>query len=127
MTISFYLLYFCLVQPYLLNNPDLSSHQVFVFFLSETQSSLTRMALHALSRMETRKYHSGSSDSLSTREENGNTSDTESTLSVHSEGRNSKCVICLEKFKEGQVIASFFLPTGLITVKQVFSWNCLSL
>ena len=66
------------------------------------------MALHALSRMETRKYHSGSSDSLSTREENGNTSDTESTLSVHSEGRNSKCVICLEKFKEGQVIASFF-------------------
>lgn len=85
------------------------------------------MALHALSRMETRKYHSGSSDSLSTREENGNTSDTESTLSVHSEGRNSKCVICLEKFKEGQVIASFFLPTGLITVKQVCSWNCLSL
>lgn len=68
----------------------------------QKESSLTRMALHALSRMETRKYHSGSSDSLSTREENGNTSDTESTLSVHSEGRNSKCVICLEKFKEGQ-------------------------
>lgn len=85
------------------------------------------MALHALSRMETRKYHSGSSDSLSTREENGNTSDTESTLSVHSEGRNSKCVICLEKFKEGQVIASFLLPTGLITVNQVCSWYCLSL
>lgn len=68
----------------------------------QKESSLTRMALHALSRMETRKYHSGSSDSLSAREESGNTSDNESTLSVQSEGPNSKCVICLEKFKEGQ-------------------------
>ncbi|KAL9980243.1 hypothetical protein ACROYT_G008802 [Oculina patagonica] len=68
----------------------------------QKESSLTRMALHALSRMETRKYHSGSSDSSSTREENGNISDTESTLSTQSDGHNSKCVICLEKFKDGQ-------------------------
>ena len=61
------------------------------------------MALHALSRMETRKYHVESSDSSSTREENGNVSDTESTLSAQSDGTNSKCVICLEKFKDGQV------------------------
>lgn len=61
------------------------------------------MALHALSRMETRKYHVESSDSSSTREENGNISDTESTLSAQSDGTNSKCVICLEKFKDGQV------------------------
>ncbi|KAJ7387472.1 E3 ubiquitin-protein ligase znrf3 [Desmophyllum pertusum] len=68
----------------------------------QKESSLTRMALHALSRMETRKYQSGSSDSSSTREENGNISDTESTLSTQSDGINSKCVICLEKFKDGQ-------------------------
>ena len=61
------------------------------------------MALHALSRMETRKYHVESSDLSSTREENGNISDTESTLSAQSDGTNSKCVICLEKFKDGQV------------------------
>lgn len=67
------------------------------------QSSLTRMALHALSRMETRKYCSGSTDSSSTREDNGNLSDAESTLSTQSEATNSKCVICLEKFKDGQV------------------------
>ena len=66
------------------------------------------MALHALSRMETRKYHVESSDSPSTQEENGNVSDTESTLSAQSDGTNSKCVICLEKFKDGQVIYIFF-------------------
>lgn len=68
----------------------------------QKESSLTRMALHALSRMETRKYHSGSSDSPSTKEDNGNLSDAESTLSAQTEATNSKCVICLEKFKDGQ-------------------------
>ena len=67
------------------------------------------MALHALSRMETRKYHSESSDSSSTKEDNSNLSDAESTLSMQSEAANSKCVICLEKFKDGQVsLVSFF-------------------
>lgn len=68
----------------------------------QKESSLTRMALHALSRMETRKYNSGSSDSLHTREDSSNISDAESTMSAQSEETNSKCVICLEKFKDGQ-------------------------
>lgn len=66
------------------------------------ESSLTRMALHALSRMETRKYHSQTADTSSSKEENVDLSDAESTLSTQSEPTNSKCVICLEKFKDGQ-------------------------
>ena len=61
------------------------------------------MALHALSRMETRKYHSQTADTSSSKEENVDLSDAESTLSTQSEPTNSKCVICLEKFKDGQV------------------------
>ena len=61
------------------------------------------MALHALSRMETRKYHSETTESSSSSEENRNLSDAESTLSTQLESTNAKCVICLEKFKNGQV------------------------
>ena len=68
-----------------------------------TQSSLTRMALHALSRMETRKFQSVSQDSVNPTEGNDNVSDTESMLSMKTEATGSKCVICLEKFKDGQV------------------------
>ena len=71
--------------------------------MSILQSSLTRMALHALSRMETRKYHRDSSESSRTKEDNDNLSDAESTMSTQSDTRNSKCVICLEKFEDGQV------------------------
>ncbi|XP_029198272.1 E3 ubiquitin-protein ligase ZNRF3-like [Acropora muricata] len=68
----------------------------------QKESSLTRMALHALSRMETRKYHSETMESSSSSEENRNLSDAESTLSTQLESTNAKCVICLEKFKNGQ-------------------------
>ena len=82
------------------------------------------MALHALSRMETRKYQSGSSESSSKREENGNISDTESTLSTQSDGTNSKCVICLEKFKDGQVITcSFSLVVSTVKNLQGLQFN----
>lgn len=68
----------------------------------QKESSLTRMALHALSRMETRKYHRDSSESSRTKEDNGNFSDAESTMSTQSDTISSKCVICLEKFEDGQ-------------------------
>ncbi|KAK2553714.1 E3 ubiquitin-protein ligase ZNRF3 [Acropora cervicornis] len=57
----------------------------------QKESSLTRMALHALSRMETRKYHSETMESSSSSEENRNLSDAESTLSTQLESTNAKC------------------------------------
>ena len=71
------------------------------------------MALHALSRMETRKYHSEAMDSSSSREDNKNLSDAESTLSTQLESTSSKCVICLEKFKNGQVRLLIFFFVSL--------------
>lgn len=97
-------------------------------FLFLIKSSLTRMALHALSRMETRKYHSGSSDSPSTKEDNGNLSDAESTLSAQTEATNSMCVICLEKFKDGQVsLVSFLFFSVLLCVLLLLSLLLLNL
>ena len=74
------------------------------------QSSLTRMALHALSRMETRKFHSTSMECAINPEETSDTNDNASTT-CQTEDIAAKCVICLEKFKDGQVSSlAFFLP-----------------
>lgn len=66
------------------------------------QSSLTRMALHAISRMETRKYSLPPSDNSNLNEDAGEISDSSSTDSIPV-ASSIKCVICLEKFQEGQV------------------------
>ncbi|XP_001624061.3 E3 ubiquitin-protein ligase ZNRF3 [Nematostella vectensis] len=68
----------------------------------QKESSLTRMALHALSRMETRQYESSlaNSERSSHIEEDG-LSETAS-LASHVTEKNPKCVICLEGFKNGQ-------------------------
>ena len=74
------------------------------------QSSLTRMALHALSRMETRKFHSTTMECAINPEETSDTNDNASTT-CQTEDIAAKCVICLEKFKDGQVNSlAFFLP-----------------
>ena len=57
------------------------------------------MALHALSRMETRKFHSNSMECVTSPEEGAETS----SNPPQEEDRSAKCVICLEKFKDGQV------------------------
>ncbi|KAK3710886.1 hypothetical protein QZH41_014870 [Actinostola sp. cb2023] len=66
----------------------------------QKETSLTRMALHALSRMETRKYQSDmcSLDRSSFDVE----SLINSTTTLNSTEKTSKCIICLEKFKNGQ-------------------------
>lgn len=66
----------------------------------QKESSLTRMALHAISRMETRKYLPPSESSILS-EDAGELSDTSSTGSLRP-APSMKCVICLEKFQEGQ-------------------------
>jgi hypothetical protein len=58
------------------------------------------MALHALSRMETRKYQS---DTCSLDRSRLEESLADSTTSLNKTEQTSKCVICLEKFKNGQV------------------------
>ena len=65
------------------------------------QTSLTRMALHALSRMETRKYQSDTCSLNRSRLDEESLAN--STVSLNKPEQAAKCVICLEKFKNGQV------------------------
>ena len=65
------------------------------------------MALHAISRMETRKYAMPTIDSSNLSEDAGELSESSSTDSLNSPS-SIKCVICLEKFQEGQVCVVYF-------------------
>ena len=66
--------------------------------------------------METRKYHRDSSESSHTKEDNGNFSDAESTMSTQSDTIGSKCVICLEKFEDGQVCKFNFFKNKIFNL-----------
>lgn len=78
----------------------LNSNITYVFIF---QTSLTRMALHALSRMETRKYQSDTCSLDRSSIDGGSLANSTTTLNECPD-KTSKCIICLEKFKNGQVI-----------------------